>query len=200
MEMVVDRLLKDYEAGKMTRRQLIRGLAMASLAAAAPFGAASAQETAAAPGPSGYKTIGVDHISYQVADYKATRDFYASLMGMEVTDDNGTNQCFLHFGDHGAFMIPRNRRAPRGNPGGVSAGTSPAPPRGLVDHIAFKIEPWETDKVEAELKRRGLTPRLDTGGASGPPNWASFHVTDPDGFDLQIAGDVKPGDRLYKKT
>ena len=33
---------------------------------------------------------------------------------------------------------------------------------------------------EAELKRRGLSPRPDT------PN--SFHVKDPDGYDLQISG------------
>ena len=50
--------------------------------------------------------------------------------------------------------------------------------------------------MEAELKRRGLEPRLDTGGGAG---YASFHVKDPDGWDLQISGDPKPGDRLYKK-
>jgi len=39
--------------------------------------------------------------------------------------------------------------------------------------------------VEAELKRRGLTPRPDTED--------SFHVKDPDGFDLQISGkNMKP--------
>ena len=34
--------------------------------------------------------------------------------------------------------------------------------------------------MEAELKRRGLDPRPDTDD--------SFHVKDPDGFDLQISG------------
>jgi len=39
--------------------------------------------------------------------------------------------------------------------------------------------------VEAELKRRGLEPRVDTEN--------SFHVKDPDGFDLQISGEaMKP--------
>jgi hypothetical protein len=50
--------------------------------------------------------------------------------------------------------------------------------------------------VKAELERRGLAPRLDTGGGDG---YASFHVKDPDGWDLQISGDPKPGDPLYKK-
>ena len=35
-------------------------------------------------------------------------------------------------------------------------------PQPLDDHIAFKIEDWDTDKVKAELDRRGLKPRLDT--------------------------------------
>ena len=43
----------------------------------------------------------------------------------------------------------------------------------------------DKDKVKAELDRRGLSPRVDTEN--------SFHVKDPDGFDLQISGkEMKP--------
>jgi hypothetical protein len=39
--------------------------------------------------------------------------------------------------------------------------------------------------VKAELERRGLNPTPDTEN--------SFHVKDPNGFDLQISGkDMKP--------
>lgn len=175
MEQVIAKLLKDFESGHMSRRQLIQSLALAATAA-------SATSASAAPAGAGFKTLAVDHISYQVADYKKTRDFYSNLMGMKISGDNGTNQCQLEFG--GAMMIARNRRQPDPNA------------KGLVDHLAFKIADWNTDKVEAELKSRGLTPRLDTGGGDG---YASFHVLDPDGYDLQISGDLMPGDRLYKK-
>ena len=37
-------------------------------------------------------------------------------------------------------------------------------------------------KVEAELRKRGLTPVADNHG-----DFQSFHVKDPDGFDLQIS-------------
>jgi catechol 2,3-dioxygenase-like lactoylglutathione lyase family enzyme len=178
MEHVIAGLLKDFEDGKMTRRQLIQSLAIAGAAAWAPAGA-SAQAR-------GFATLHLDHISYQVADYRRTRDFYADLMGMRVTDDNGTSQCQLHFGE--AMLLPRNRRPRRGET---------AVPQGpLVDHIAYSIDNWDTDKVKAELERRGLTPRLDTGGG---PNYVSFHVPDPDGFDLQISGTARPGDAQYKK-
>lgn len=68
----------------------------------------------------------------------------------------------------------------------------------IIDHVAFKIDNWNTDRVKAELERRGLAPRPDTGG--GNNGYASFHVKDPDGWDLQISGDPKPGGPLHKKT
>ena len=181
MEQIIAGLLKDFESGKMNRRQLIQGMA---IAAAAVWGPGSAAASAAGKG---FKTMSLDHISYQVADYKRMRDFYADLMGMTVSDDNGNNQCFLHFDD--ALLIARNKR-PRP---GAAADPDPKP---LVDHIAYKIDTWDTDTVKKELESRGLTPRMDTNGG---PNYVSFHVQDPDGFDLQISGLAKPGDSQYKK-
>lgn len=178
METIIARLLQDFETGKMNRRQLIKSLAVAATAAVHVPSPAQAQGK-------GFKTIALDHISYAVTDYKRTRDFYADLMGMPVSGDNGTTQCSLNFA--GASVIARNRRDP------VPAD---AAVKSVVNHIAFKIDNWDTNRVKAELDRRGLEPRLDTGGGNG---YASFHVKDPDGWDLQISGDPKPGDPLYKK-
>ena len=157
MEHIIAKLLNDFEHGFMSRRQLIQSLAMTAAAAAAP-------STAAAEGK-GFKAAGVNHISFQVADYGKTRDFYADLLGMKVLKDTG-RQCNLAFGDQGTWLLPRNAR---------EGTTAPK-----VDHVAYTIDSWDKDAVEAELKRRGLNPRPDT------PN--SFHVKDPDGFDLQISG------------
>jgi len=181
MENVIATLLQDFENGTMSRRQLIQSLALAATAAAAGV----AVPTAAAA--NGFKTISLDHISYQVSNYKRTRDFYADLMGMAVSDDNGSTQCSLQFGD--SVLIARNRRRQPG----LAADPSR---KGTVDHISYRIDDWNTERVKAELDRHGLKPRLDTGGG---PNRASFHVEDSDGFDLQISGVVKPGDSLYKK-
>jgi catechol 2,3-dioxygenase-like lactoylglutathione lyase family enzyme len=156
MELIIAKLLQDFEQGKMNRRQLIQSLAVAASAASA------ATPVAAASGK-GFKAVTVNHISYRVADYARTRDFYAELLGMKVSHEDG-KQCYLEFGD--SFMIPRNAR---------NGGTTP-----LVDHIAYTIDTWNKDAVQAELKRRGLEPRPDTEN--------SFHVKDPDGFDLQISG------------
>ena len=175
MERMIAKLLEDFENGQMNRRQLIQSLA---LAAAAVSAASAAGSPTAQSG--GFKTISVDHISCQVADYTKTRDFYADLMGMTVAGDNGTNQCQLTFGD--SLLIARNRRD--------SADSGPT-----VDHMSYKIEDWDTDRVRTELERRGLEPRLDRGPGG---TYASFHVADPDGYDVQISGELKPGDSLYE--
>lgn len=119
----------------------------------------------------------------RVPDYKRTRDFYADLMGLRVTDDTGT-QCQLRFGD--SAITARNLRAQPNEP----VDSNPKP---TVDHIAYRIADWDTDTVKAELEHRGLQPRLDAGDASSPPNYASFHMKDPDGYDVQISGIMKPG-------
>ena len=162
MEHLIATLLRDFEEGKMTRRQLIQSLALTATAASAGNVAAAAPAQTA----EGYvaRVVSLNHVSYQVADYKKSRDFYAGLFGMKVSRDDGM-QCRLSFGDN--ILIVRNRQ-----------------PAGKVDHIAYTIANWDTDKsvkpaVEAELKRRGLQIRTTEG---------SFHVQDPDGFEVQMGG------------
>jgi catechol 2,3-dioxygenase-like lactoylglutathione lyase family enzyme len=157
MESFIAKLLQDFEQGKMDRRQLIKSLALAATAAAAAVPAASA---AGKP----LEALYVNHISYQVNDYKKVRDFYVDLLGMKVTEDDG-KQCRLVFGNN--ILIPRNR-----------ANGGPA----KVDHIAYTITNWDAEKdgLEAELKRRKLE---YTGSAK-----TSFQVKDPEGMGAQFGG------------
>ncbi|HZM59522.1 MAG TPA: VOC family protein [Vicinamibacterales bacterium] len=159
MEHIISQLLHEYEHGKVTRRQLIRTLALTATAASTVGTAEAAPANA----------VSINHVSMQVADYTKTRDFYAGLFGMKVSDDDGKTQCRLTFGDN--ILIPRNATS---RPGGKIG----------VDHIAYTLANWDTNKsvkpaVEAELKRRGLTIRVTEG---------SFHVQDPDGFEVQMGG------------
>ena len=150
MERIVVGLLDDFERGRITRRQLVQGLVLGMVAPAA-----LAEQR-------GFTATAVNHISLQVADYRRTRDFYADLFGMKVSNDTG-QQVDLTFGD--TVLIARNAK---------DAGAAP-----LVDHIAYSIANWDRERVRDELTRRGLDPQPDFQG--------SFHVRDPDGYDLQIA-------------
>src|ERR1700731_3225207 len=158
MENLIEKLLHDFEQGKMTRRQLVQSLAVTAAAASA-----IATPAAAAEGKV-LNATNINHISYQVADYAKTRDFYAGLLGMKVTEDDG-KQCRLVFGNN--ILIPRNR-----------ANGGPA----KVDHIAYTITNWDAEKdgLEAELKRRKLE---YTGTAK-----TSFQLKDPEGMGVQFGG------------
>ena len=60
-------------------------------------------------------------------------------------------------------------------------GVAGAPPvKAVVNHIAYTIANWDQKKVLEELTKRGLKPREDSVN--------SYHVYDPDGYDLQISG------------
>lgn len=157
VEHVIAKLLNDFEDGKMNRRQLIRALALAATAA-------SASSAAPAPaGGKGFRAVAVNHISFGVADYARTRDFYSDLLGMKVTYDDG-KQCYLTFGDQEECIIARKTKQADNKP--------------FVDHLAYTIDPWDKDAVEAELKRRGLNPQPDSKYA-----WT---IHDPDGYEIQI--------------
>jgi hypothetical protein len=61
-------------------------------------------------------------------------------------------------------------------------------PRAIWDGFCWGIAPWDTAKVEAELKKRGLNPVADH---RAKEEFYSFHVKDPDGFNLQISNGNK---------
>ena len=124
MEGVIASLLKDFEDGKMSRRQLIQSLAM--VAVAGPAAAAVGGEAQAPAAKAPWKTVHLDHISYAVSDYKRSAAFYSSLMGWEIANDNGTNQATLKIGNVGEIII-RNARPPRR---GCRGQHPPAPPGG----------------------------------------------------------------------
>jgi catechol 2,3-dioxygenase-like lactoylglutathione lyase family enzyme len=193
MEHLIANLLTDFEKGRMTRRQLIQSLAMV---AASPAVAAAAQNAPSKPSsipapkdPAPWKTVYLDHISYAVADYRRSAAFYRDLMGWEIKQDQGERQATLKIGDIGEIIIRNGRQADAAAPASTSSGGGPSRPplTGVINHISWGVQPWDTDKVKAELERRGLNPRPDMVGS----DFKSFHVFDPDGWDLQISNQTK---------
>ena len=168
MEDIIANLVQDFEQGKMTRRQLIQSLTITAAAAVTTVG----ETGAAGAQPVGYvaKAVAINHISYMVKDFNRTKEFYSGLFGMKVEDDNG-KAGRLVFGDTEITISAAER--------GIK------PP--VIDHIALTIAGWDTDKSVAdkligEVKRRGLKTR---------PGGGSFHIIDPDGFDIQVGGKIQ---------
>jgi catechol 2,3-dioxygenase-like lactoylglutathione lyase family enzyme len=214
MEALIARLLSDFENGHMSRRQLVQSLAMAAIAA--PFASASASTggvahgnmnslNGVAPSPATpmsavpFKTVWLDHISFGCTDYKRTADFYTDLMGWAPVagSDNG-KQVILNVGDIGQIIVRNGHGVQNASAAGAAASTPSAAPQqppvnAVIDHIAFGVSPWDTETVRGELLKRGLKPREDTGGREpiATAKYKSFHVKDPDGWDLQISNASK---------
>ena len=113
-----------------------------------------------------WRTVALEHISFQVPDYRKEAAFYIALMGWKLRSDDG-KQAILDIGDWGSAIF---KAAP------------PEQTSVLVDGFGFAIEPWNARAVEAELRKRDLNPVADHNG----DGFESFHVKDPDGFDVQI--------------
>jgi catechol 2,3-dioxygenase-like lactoylglutathione lyase family enzyme len=159
--------------GKRRRRA---GNATAKLTAPAPF-----ENT-------NWKTVWLDHISFNCPNYKESVAFYQALLGWKPNGDEGSqNECQM--GDVGNIIVRGG--GPQGGRGGGPA-QSPAPRRiARIDHISFGISPWDVDAVKAELDKRGLSSSPDTGGRldihDPAAKYKSYHTITPDGWNLQIS-------------
>lgn len=126
----------------------------------------------------GWKTVAFDQVTFQVADYKKEAAFYAAVMGWTLRRDDG-RQAVMDVGPWGSVVFKQ-----------AAPAMLPANTRAVVSGFGFAIDKWNAKAVEADLRKRGLNPVADNDGRG----FESFHVKDPDGFDLQIsngAGHVK---------
>jgi len=125
-------------------------------------------------------------------DYEKAAAFYAALMGWKVRSDDG-KQAVLDIGDNSGGIIIRGglTMPPPAAITDAGLGVARPPVQAVFDGFAWGIDPWDTNKVEAELKKRGLNPVADHHGS----DYKSFRVKDPDGFDLAITNGTKANRR-----
>ena len=179
----------------LSRRRLLGGLAGSALFAPAAFGQGGCRDGYAVAGnarcplpvdqatkpitevfaSTGWQTRALESFTIDVVDYKKEAAFYAALMGWRLREDDG-KQAVMDVGDWGNCIF---RAAPAGSFG--PAGNNGVMPRSAVRAFAWVIDKWDAKAVAAALAQRGMTPVADNKGA-----FESFHVKDPDGWDLQI--------------
>ena len=140
MEAVISSLVKRFERGALTRRELIQSLAMLA-AAGGTASAAGFQEA-------GFKAATIDHISIQVSDLPRSIAFYQSVFGMSMVSEDKPNE-IVRLGAAQRTRVSLHHKSPTA----------------LVDHFAIGVEPFDKDAMTRHLKQHGLTPEenLDAG-------------------------------------
>jgi catechol 2,3-dioxygenase-like lactoylglutathione lyase family enzyme len=153
MDTVIVDLVRRFDAGTLSRRQLIQGLTV--LAAAGAAAPAAAQETP-------FTSLTIDHISVQTPDLARSREFYETIFGLKVLNEDKPNE-IVRMGVTKTIVSLHHKE-----------------PTGIVDHFAIAVEGFEREAATRTLERHGLTPQsnLDYG----------FHVRDPAGVPVQIVG------------
>ena len=114
----------------------------------------------------GWRTVALDHILFLVPDHSKEAAFYVALMGWKLRSDDG-KQAILDIGNWGSAIFKQ----------------APERQKATVESICWVIEPWNAKTVESELRKRGLTQVSENDGKG----FESFHIKDPNGFDLQIS-------------
>jgi catechol 2,3-dioxygenase-like lactoylglutathione lyase family enzyme len=159
--------------------------------------------------PTGWNTLYLDHISFEVPDYRRSAAFYQALLGWDVRPGGG-GQATVQIGTVAGAIIRGNAAARaatgRGGRGGDSANAvvaqaAPAKPSSgvtaAIGHISFGIENWDTERVRTELKKRDVVYVNRDGQREPRPDMTgtleSFHVPDAMGWDLQIGNKIAPG-------
>jgi catechol 2,3-dioxygenase-like lactoylglutathione lyase family enzyme len=133
MEHTIDTLVRQFERGRLTRRQLVQGLLVVAatpvLAQERPVGA--------------FRQTGIDHVQITVTDLKATQQFYEKLFGVTTSSPNPT-QLSLKLGSSGNTIS-------------VHSESGPIKP---IDHFGIAVEDFSTEAALATVKR--VVPGLKT--------------------------------------
>jgi len=185
MPETIDELLTMYDENRISRRQLIGALLMAS--APAPLVADAGQQR---PGLPGQTLTGappprdalfrgriINHVTLSVRDIDESRQFYQELLGASVLLDGRssaqTGWYDLRIGD--SFVSVSKGKAAR------------------IDHFAIGLDPWPgVDRALDMVQKRFPTsePRASQNPLSKAAEIKSVVLKDPNGISVQL-GSVK---------
>ena len=119
--------------------------------------------------PTGWKTVALDHITFEMPDYRKEAAFYVALMGWKLRSDDG-KQAILDIGEWGSaiFQEAQERQSV------------------VVKSFCFVIEPWDAKIVEAELRKRGLNPVAENDGKGHELQRERLVLQQPAGLEANV--------------
>jgi glyoxylase I family protein len=159
MNEAIEALVCDFEERRISRRELVAGLAALSLATEAP----GQQPTPAAQA----RTL--NHVSLGVTDVEQSAGFYSRLLGLDVVSrpENGGINLGLNDGFLGLYAI---------------AGSV-----GRAHHFCLGVDDYDPDEIFERLTARGIEARVDRNPANRTSGGDQLYFNDPDGTIVQLS-------------
>jgi glyoxylase I family protein len=131
----------------------------------------------------------IDHVVYRVTDLEKVASFYIDVLGAtweRRREDLGLHQ--LRLGDALVDLVPADSQL------GRLGGGPPARDGRNVDHVAFRVQPWDGDAILAHLRDHGIEAAIKTRyGADG--DGPSIYISDPEGNGVELKGPADQTDR-----
>ena len=124
----------------------------------------------------------VDHVVLRVRDVEAVGRFYIDILGGSWDrrrDDIGLHH--LRLGDLMIDLVPVDGQL------GRMGGAPPGAEGHNVDHVAFRVRPWDGEAILTHLKAHGIDGEIKSRyGADG--DGPSIYFKDPEGNGVELKG------------
>jgi catechol 2,3-dioxygenase-like lactoylglutathione lyase family enzyme len=124
----------------------------------------------------------IDHVVFRVVDLERTSRFYIDVLGArweKKQEDIGLYQ--LRVGGALIDLVPVDGKI------GRMGGAAPGSEGRNVDHVCFRVLPWNGEAILAHLREHGIESEIVTRyGAEG--DGPSIYLSDPEGNNLELKG------------
>ena len=125
----------------------------------------------------------IDHIVLRVIDLDRMLDFYCGVLGCEVerrVDEIGLIQ--LRAGRSLVDLVPVESEL------GRQGGAAPGPEGRNLDHLCFRIDPFDEDIIVEHLQEHSVDPGTVTSRYGAEGRGPSMYVEDPEGNIVELKG------------
>ena len=169
MSDVIEGLVRRFESGGMTRRELVMALSAVVMARSAPAAAPAAQANAEP-----IRVTTLNHVTLTVADVQRSVEFYQRVLGLPLVTTQGTEA------DWSAPTVPVLGIGD--GPQFIAFGRGSAP---SINHYCLGVEGFDATEAVDRLAEHGITARIRRRADSDPPA-EELMFSDPDGIAVQL--------------
>ncbi|EGF89176.1 glyoxalase/Bleomycin resistance protein/Dioxygenase superfamily protein [Asticcacaulis biprosthecium C19] len=124
----------------------------------------------------------IDHVVFRVRDLDRSVKFYMDVLGAQFEQHQTHVDLYqLRVGTSLIDLVPVDGVI------GRKGGPAPGPDGHNVDHVYFRVAPWDEAGIIAHLSAHGIIAEVaNRYGADGVG--PSIYLTDPDGNRLELKG------------
>lgn len=124
----------------------------------------------------------IDHVVFRVVDLQKVAAFYIDVLGARWEKKQEAIGLYqLRVGRSLVDLVPVDGKL------GASGGAAPGREGRNVDHVCFRVLPWDGESILAHLGKHGFEGEIVSRyGAEG--DGPSIYLTDPEGNNLELKG------------